>query len=200
MHMGNLLRSAGFTEVETNVLQVPMCGWPTGKYPLPFEIVFSGWSHVQGSQHTELSETVLLMLFRLDARLRRAGVVNRENIQRTLSAQALYLFTEKLGYGLEYAGTTIEGSNYQSTPDEQAGKKKKKKGQNCANHMSHVTDCHTQRRKCFLPRLGKRQTIRHSRYVSVWFGFSRERHGAGLPASAVSVESQSRDCCRSCSA
>ncbi|EPE10687.1 umta methyltransferase [Ophiostoma piceae UAMH 11346] len=69
--LDSLLRSAGFTEIEVNVIQVPMCGWPA------------------------------------DARMKQAGCINRENVQRTLSSQAMYLFTEKLRMPYDQAQVLI---------------------------------------------------------------------------------------------
>ncbi len=37
------------------------------------------------------------MLTTIDARMNNVGRINRDNLQRLLASQALYLFTEKLG-------------------------------------------------------------------------------------------------------
>ena len=81
--METMLTTAGFQDVESRMLSLPMCGWPTGIVPrqplVPRRLVASA-----DLEHT-------------DERERGIGNTNRDNVQQLLSSMAIYPFTEFLG-------------------------------------------------------------------------------------------------------
>ena len=80
MQLENLMRQAGFVEVEGRLLTLPLSGWSNGSLSRP-------WFPLK-----DMSETVT------DPRNREVGMMNRDNVHRLLSSLAVYPFTEGAGY------------------------------------------------------------------------------------------------------
>lgn len=82
MRLETLMRNAGFINVESRMLQLPLCGWPDSALPLFFQ-----W---------RARETDNL----LDPREREIGTANRENTFELLSSLVVYPLTERLGISI----------------------------------------------------------------------------------------------------
>lgn len=82
--MEAMLRSAGFQDVESRMMTLPMCGWPTSINSLRALASGNANSPRADSGHT-------------DERERGIGTANKDNIQQLLSSMAIYPFTELLG-------------------------------------------------------------------------------------------------------
>ncbi|KAL8900978.1 MAG: hypothetical protein Q9192_000801 [Flavoplaca navasiana] len=72
LRLGAMLAGAGFTDIETKMIPLPLCAWGE------------------------------------DARQRRVGQANRDNIQRLLSSFAIFPFTRRLGMSIEVVHNLID--------------------------------------------------------------------------------------------
>lgn len=79
LRLPNMMRDAGFVDVEHRMVMLHTCAWSTGRKPL------------LPSRRLQLSPC------RADPRESEIGAANRENVQRFLSSMAIYPFTERLG-------------------------------------------------------------------------------------------------------
>ncbi len=86
LHLERLVRNAGFVDVETRLLPLPLSAWSTGRLSVPTLACVC-----------ELRPQPRLM-GRTDAREHDIGAANRENVRRLLSSLAIYPFTENLGW------------------------------------------------------------------------------------------------------
>lgn len=92
--MGELFRQAGFTEIECRTIPMPMSGWSIGKtrrFDMPngtVKFVLEKLRHSGSASNVNF----------IDPDIREVGRLNRDNIHRMLASQAMYLFTERLGY------------------------------------------------------------------------------------------------------
>ncbi|KUJ06271.1 UMTA methyltransferase [Mollisia scopiformis] len=71
LRLSNMMRDAGFVDVEARMIQLPTCGWSN-----------------EADMRTEQRDHDI-------------GVANRENVQRLLSSLAVYPFTERLGMPIQ---------------------------------------------------------------------------------------------------
>jgi hypothetical protein len=89
LRLKDMMRSAGFVDVEDRMIQLHTCGWSTGQ------------PHTLSIEKTATDNLVLT-----DQRDYDIGLANRENVQRLLSSAALYPFIEILGYALVGVATS----------------------------------------------------------------------------------------------
>jgi hypothetical protein len=80
LRLPNMMRAAGFVDVESRVIQLPTCAWSTGSNELLYH-----------------AERKLISCSVPEQRDIEIGAANRENIQRMLSSLAIYPFTERIG-------------------------------------------------------------------------------------------------------
>ena len=87
------MRSAGFTEVESRLLTLPMCAWSSGRaLPVPNQ---------QAQQGALLTSCK-------DQRERAIGQANRENVFQMLYSLALHPFTQLKGQASRLVGGSEE--------------------------------------------------------------------------------------------
>lgn len=82
LRLANMMRAAGFVDVESRMIQLPTCAWATGSHNL----VHRRPSRSQADEFRSLEQ-----------RDNEIGEAHRENVQRMLSSLATYPFTERLG-------------------------------------------------------------------------------------------------------
>lgn len=82
IRLEGLMRNAGFENVESRMMQLPLCGWPDG-------LSLNCCGDEDGLTRRSL-----------DAREKEVGTANRENMSHLLSSLAIYPFTERLGMSI----------------------------------------------------------------------------------------------------
>jgi hypothetical protein len=120
LQLESLFADAGFVEVESRMIPLPLCEWSTGK-GLPF---ISGGALFERSKWISFQRCSLRGLMgwiNLDPRQRRIGNANREITSTMLSTLAVYPFTRQLGmtnqeYGILVAQARADAANHNLRP------------------------------------------------------------------------------------
>jgi hypothetical protein len=91
----NLMRDAGFVDVESRMIQLPTCGWGTGELLAHLRLT-NRRQNIPILDQQESMYVILTSRNGVEQREHEIGVANRENIQRMLNSLAIFPFTERL--------------------------------------------------------------------------------------------------------
>ena len=114
MQLQNLFNAAGFVEIESRMIPLPLCGWPIGK-GLFWLRALPGFKRARSSSLRACC-CRLMRSTQADPRQRQIGTANREINSKLLSSLAVYPFTERLGmsaqeYGILVARARADAAN-----------------------------------------------------------------------------------------
>jgi hypothetical protein len=107
--LGDKLRHAGFTDVNTRSFHIPIGDWPTGivhPHPLSLCLLVESRRNRCNFIHTFGWLTVM----QPDARQKAIGIRNRQNLEEMLESHAILPFTQRLGWTPEQVGWMVDGA------------------------------------------------------------------------------------------
>ena len=102
LQLQSMFTAAGFVDVETRMIPLPLCGWSNSELP-------SAWYHQRDASASITPHLVSCShlriishtYFRIDPREQRIGTANSATIQQALGSLSLFPFTRLLGMEIE---------------------------------------------------------------------------------------------------